>query len=742
MKLHRNNRLKPDQLAVDESVLTTQNRYLGVRANFEEGVPFQNSIRGTYLNGVYDSKTIHYGEKVFGFPEKSQTVVNMPDAQTITFEDEYGAIDMTRARVVALERYLDLARALAVRTITYETTEKHRYTFTFKRLAHLTMHPLFLIDVTVCSETYSGPLYVKSTLNGDVENVVDEKDPRAGGFEKHHLVAPRVTVDDDAVMLRMSTKTTEFDVYTTVTHNEPFTIEKTTHGAVCHQTFTMTKNTNIQFTKYVLYHHTLDYASPEKAIQEDLNEIRRLTLDELEALQLKAMHKFNKRASLHIDAPEIPDMDTIVRYNLFQLYTAGAHNPRTNIAAKGLTGEGYEGHTFWDSEIYMLPFFMQIDRTIAEAMLAYRFDQLKEAKEEAKTLGSNAGAKYPWRTINGREASAYYPAGQAQFHINADIAYAFDAYATLFKDEKFIKEQCIPLMLETARFLATHTSTHSDKSHLNHVTGPDEYTTLVDDNYYTNSMFKHHLTRLLYWCDAYPNVAAMDEAEKTRYETIIKTIVLPYDEDAKIDVQDASFMARQPWPNKALSPNERPLMLHHHPMTLQRRKVLKQPDTVLSHALLYNRPLDVMRNSLNYYETITTHDSSLSYCIHALQAARLKDLDKAYDYFVKTLRLDLDDLNRNTKDGLHLANAGGVYLALLRGFMGLTIADEVSIEPYLPKAMNRLTMTIRANTTTHVHVDVSRQGVALKSESNTTLIVYGKQHVLKAYETLSVPYQD
>ena len=217
---------------------------------------------------------------------------------------------------------------------------------------------------------------------------------------------------------------------------------------------------------------------------------------------------------------------------------------------------------------------------------------------------------------------------------------------------------------------------------------------------------------------------------------------MPYDEDAKIDVQDASFMARQPWPNKALSPNERPLMLHHHPMTLQRRKVLKQPDTVLSHALLYNRPLDVMRNSLNYYETITTHDSSLSYCIHALQAARLKDLDKAYDYFVKTLRLDLDDLNRNTKDGLHLANAGGVYLALLRGFMGLTIADEVSIEPYLPKAMNRLTMTIRANTTTHVHVDVSRQGVALKSESNTTLIVYGKQHVLKAYETLSVPYQD
>ena len=737
MQLTRHQRTDIASLTVDETIFATQNNYLGVRGNFEETVPYQSSIRGTYINGFYDSHPIPYGEKAFGFPEWSQTIVNVPDAQTILIYVGQTVLNISQCKLISLKRSYELTSGFTIREVIYETPEQDRFKLTFKRLAHLTYKPLFMIDVTIESLTYQGPLTIVSTLQGNVENFVSKTDARAGGSESKYLEVLETQHTQDHAHMRVKTKQTNFELLVGLTHSGAFDYTSFESFIEATKEVSIEPNKPYHFTKFAIYLNSLDHDDLDPMLQSGFNFIDLHSVEKIFSLQADALKEFHVMANIRIEDDTMENINDVMYYNLYQLYTAGGHSPRTNIPAKGLTGQGYEGHTFWDTEIYFIPFFMQVDPTLALNLLEYRYFQLDAAKAEARILGVPEGVKFAWRTIDGQETSAYYAASTAQYHINSDIAYAIIKYYQLFKDDRFMKHKGFDIVLETARFFKHVLHYYDGQYHMHHVTGPDEYTAVIDDNFYTNSMLKYHLEFLLRYVKEH-QITDVSEVELEQFEHIAKNLARPFDATLGIDAQDASFLSKKRWEIQSIPEEKRPLLLHYHPLTIYRHQIIKQADTVLAHALLGDRPKEVMERSFDYYEALTTHDSSLSYCIHAMQAAKLGNVEKAYQYFAKTLALDLDNLHKNTQHGLHVANLGGMYLALLYGFIHFTIDEEVSIAPKLPRAWRSLAMTLRVTQSCLIDLHLDHKTLTLTSNEDTTLLVYGQSTLLNQGQTVTV----
>ncbi len=737
MVLHRDHRTDIASLAIDETILATQNNYLGVRANFEENVPYQTTIRGTYINGFYDTHTIPYGEAAYGFPEKGQTIVNVPDAQTITIWLDETPLNLNHAKLIELKRRYHLDAGFTTRSALYETMDGIQLWIHTKRLTHLSFKPLFMIDYTVESVNYEGNILIESTLNGDVENYVTTTDMRAGTHQAKRLKTVDISVHEDRAELTSETLSTYFKCTVGMTHSESFHYEEIDDAVIAHKTVHLAPNESFNFQKFALYYNDLDHSEMDSLLESGYHFVSTTPVADIYRLQTQALERFMPFGRIEITPEEGPALNESITYNLYQLFTAGAHSPRTNIPAKGLTGEGYEGHTFWDSEIYMVPFFLHADPKLALNLLEYRYYHLEAAREEAYKLGNPEGVKYAWRTISGQETSAYYPASTAQYHINSDIAYAIIQYYTLFKDDTFMVHKGLPVLLETARFFKDLVTKYDGKYHLHHVTGPDEYNAVVDDNYYTNAMLKHHLDFLLDYTKTRDDW--LGDAERALFQDIANHIHLPFNEALNIDVQDASFLSKKPVDLAAIPDDKKPLLLHYHPLTIYRYQVLKQADTILAHTLLFDRPKQVMEDSFAFYEARTTHDSSLSYCIHATQAAKLGDIEKAYDYFIKTVDLDLTDSHKNTFHGLHLANLGGVYMALVYGFMGYTIGPITQIAPRLPKAWKSLKMTLRISASATVAVELSHAALVLTADEDAEMIVHDTRVALEENTPITIP---
>lgn len=394
-----------------------------------------------------------------------------------------------------------------------------------------------------------------------------------------------------------------------------------------------------------------------------------------------------------------------IHYNLFQLNSSAGRDGLTNIAAKGVSGTGYEGHYFWDTEMYMLPYFTLTNPTIARNLLAYRYHVLPAAKKRARELGVDHGALFAWRTINGEEASAYYPAGTAQYHINGDIAYAIGQYFAATRDFAFMRDMGFEMLLETAKFWANFGSwfTVHGESHFGFfdVTGPDEYTAIVDNNFYTNKIAQHNLQLVVAVARAFEKAGqaiplGVTESDLTELARIAKGIYLPVDDALKIHPQDDSFLKKPRWPFATTPKDKYPLLLHFHPLTIYRYQVNKQADTLLADYLFPDSISDSQtQRDYAYYEPVTTHDSSLSRAIFSAVAARLGMADKAYAYFTDTARMDLVDLQGNAADGLHLANLGGSWLSIITGFAGVKYTGaQLSVTNHLPEQWESLVFII------------------------------------------------
>ncbi len=420
--------------------------------------------------------------------------------------------------------------------------------------------------------------------------------------------------------------------------------------------------------------------------------------DGLLAEQRSFLDAFWEGADVEVDGDV--QIQQAVRFGLFHILQAGARAEQRPVPAKGLTGTGYDGHTFWDTETFVLPVLTYTHPSAAADTLRWRAMTLDIARDHAAELGLD-GAAFPWRTINGEECSGYWPAGTAAFHINADIAAAVVNYLDATQDEEFEREVGLPILVETARLwrsLGQHDA--QGKFRIEGVTGPDEYSAVKDNNLFTNLMAQQNLVAA-----ADLAVKREDEAralgvtteEAASWRDAADDMYIPYDERLQVHQQHDGFTNYARWDFEATPPEHYPLLLHYPYFQLYRKQVVKQADVVLAMQLRPDAftPEQKLRN-FNYYESLTVRDSSLSPCTQAVMAAEVGHLALAYDYLAEAAFMDLQDREHNTKDGLHIASLAGAWTALVGGFGGMRAANgTLCFAPKLPPGIVGLTFRQR-----------------------------------------------
>src|SRR5256714_1961465 len=405
-------------------------------------------------------------------------------------------------------------------------------------------------------------------------------------------------------------------------------------------------------------------------------------------------------ASAEVELEGDTELQQAVRFALFHTLQAGARAEQRAIAGKGLTGPGYDGHTFWDTERYVLPVLTYTAPRAAADALRWRHATLDLARERAGQLGLE-GAAFPWRTIRGHECSGYGPAGTAGFHIGADIADAVVRYQNATEDEDFECEVGLELLVETARLwrsLGHHDA--MGRFRIDGVTGPDEYSAIADNNVYTNLVAQLNLRAAADAVARHPRHAAelgADLEEAAAWRDAAKDMVVPWDEALGVHPQSERFTDHQIWDFAHTGPDKYPLLLHFPYFDLYRKQVVKQADLVLA---LHWRgdafTAEEKARDFAYYEALTVRDSSLSACTQAVVAAEVGHLELAYAYFAEAALMDLHDLEHNTSDGVHIASLAGTWIAAVAGFGGMRDHDgELTFAPRLPQRLERLTFRLR-----------------------------------------------
>jgi alpha,alpha-trehalose phosphorylase len=629
-----------------------------------------------YLNGVYESLPIAYHEAAPGYAGWSDTRLAVADATGLEI-----LIDGTPLSAIG-RLQLDLKRGLLVQTVVQGAVE-----IRIERLVSMTRTAVIATRISAHSTGAPANVTVRATVTpppgGEAGEPADEAiyDPRIGpGFHESPWVDGELARGDGfsgrvdrlrrsgfSIAAIASALDVELEAGPIATSVEAFSI----------------------------YHSGRDFTVSElvRRAVDDLAAARGLGFAALLEEQGEWFDQFWNDAWFSF--PDMPRAECALRHGLFQLVQAVGRDGATSVAAKGQSGEGYEGHVFWDAESYALPVFVYTRPEIARAMLTWRIGQLDAARANARAMGHRRGALYPWRTIAGRECSSFFPAGSAQYHINADIAYALKLYVETTGDTSLLDEGGARLLAETARIwleIGFHDAARSDAFVINAVTGPDEYSALVDNNLFTNMMAAEHLR---YAAAVAADFLDPDEAAAMRRAA--DAMALPLDEARQLYAQDERFFSRQPWPFADTPDDRYPLLMHFHPLTIYRHQLCKQADAVLATVLLRDRFDPAMRaRMLETYEAVTVHDSTLSASAFATAAANIGDPDRAYSYWKVSVLTDLSNLFNNSDHGLHIAALAGGWTGLALGFGGMRSIDgTLSFAPIAIPALGSYAFRLR-----------------------------------------------
>jgi len=745
----------PAQNALEESLFHTANGYLGVRACPEEGAPAGvPSIRGTYINAFYDVKPIRYGEKLYGFPETQQGIVNLTDVQNLRLFLEDEVYEPLRAgEVLACRRTLDMERGLVTRFIRWRSPKGREVEVTVQRMASLAQRELFIMRYTVKSLNFSGRARLISREEGAVTNFADPNDPRVAGEALQHLRVEEVRPVESGGLIRSRTLASGLELAVAVGYALPagfaLSVEARPAALEARMEGSLEQGQSLTMTKYAVFADSRRHPDPAQAAPVILAQARALPVTHYETRQRELLEAFWLRSRVTVRGDEA--LQRSLDFSLYSLYCSAGRDAVSSLAAKGLSGEGYEGHYFWDTEIYVFPFFLMTDPALARGLLDYRHTILPAAREHARIMGHDRGALYPWRTIAGSECSGYFPSGSAQYHLSGDIAHAFLQYYYATDDLAYMAERGGEVLVETARLFLDAGHWREGSFRICAVTGPDEYSCVVDNNFYTNAGAQETMrgaamiTRRLMEAGLAGRLLAATGVTREELSAFLRAadaMYLPYDETLGIHAQDDGFLKLATLDLSAIPQEKFPLLLHYHPLWLYRHQVCKQADTVLAHFLYEDlADEDTMRRSYDYYERCTTHDSSLSACVFAIMAARLGDMDKAMDYFRRSATLDLDNAHGNTRDGIHTANMGGTWLGLVSGFGGLRVkADGLRLHPRLPGSWDSYSFPLCwRGSRLRVHVtDVGCRVEALGGEA-LTLRVYGQPVRVAPGQAAEVP---
>lgn len=703
----------PARSAAHESVFALGNGYIGVRGTLDEGPPADAvSVPGTYLNGFHEVDQIVYPEGGYGQARVRQTLLNVTSATSLKASIDGEPVSVGE-RASRHERVLNLRDGTLTRTLEWRGSAGKRTRLRFTRCVSLAHSGRMAIRLEV--DALDGPvdIAVWHVLDGYVRNQVERGDPRLGSALAGQVLMPvthghrqdgRVHLSQRADRSGMQLVCAADHVVSGAQHRA--NVDSSPFAATWSGTLSASGPVTVDV--HVVYSDARHHAAADlvEAVHEELDHFAAAGgVTALLADQRAYLERFWEAADVEVEGDDAVQQS--LRFGLFHLLQGAGRDGLTNIPAKALTGEGYEGHTFWDSEVYVVPVLLRTWPELARALLEYRVAMLPAAKARAAEL-RREGALYPWRTISGQEASAYFPAGTAQVHIDADIVLAIRRYVESTGDDSLLWEGGADVVFESARFFAAYGSLGADgRFHLHTVTGPDEYTALVDDNHYTNRLAAHTLqyaSRLATELresdpDRWQEVRArlnLGSEEIAGFSELAALVHLPVDERLGVTPQDSSFLTKPEWPWDDVAEDLYPLLLNFHYLDVYRHQVLKQADVVLAHTLLPEGvPRWRLRRDLEYYARRTTHDSSLSACSHAIAYAELGDLDTAVRFFDATARIDLDDTHGNTDHGVHVAAMGGTYLALLDGFMGFRVeGGRMAFRPRLPPRWRRVAFRV------------------------------------------------
>ena len=768
-------RYSEEDAGVTETLFAVGNGFLGLRGNYPEGRHAHE--HGTFINGFHETWPIRHAESAYGFAEVGQTIVNVPDPKVmrVYVDDEPLSLDLADVR--EYERSLDFRDGVLRRRLLWVTPSGKEVLLESERLVPFEDRHLAIERMTVTVRNADAPV----VINCQLINRQDGQDVYGG-----HPHAPGATVDprraerieaervlmpqehwQDGTRTALSYRTASSGMSLAVVADHVIETENPhVHRAliepdIAKNVFRVEAKAGVPVTvtKTISYHTSRSVPTGE------LIDRCRRTLDRVLAAgaasvfeaQRRWMTGFWERSDVRIVGHD--DLQQATRWCLIQLAMAAARADGWGVPAKGVTGSGYSGHYFWDTEIYILPFLAYTTPLWARNAMRMRTKMLAAARRRAAKM-SEAGALYPWRTINGEEASAYYAAGTAQYHINADIAFALVRYVRATGDVDFMAREGADVLVETARMWTTlgfwRQNEGEESFHIHGVTGPDEYTTVVNDNLFTNVMARFNLraaarvvrTMAEKSGRAYRDLVdrvQLDPGEPEAWERAADAMYIPYNEKLGINPQDSLFLEREVWDLEHTPREQRPLLLHFHPLVIYRFQVLKQADVVLALYLQGNHFTDEEKLAdFEYYDPLTTGDSTLSAVVQSILAAEVGYQDLALEYFEHALFVDLANMHGNTSDGVHVASAGGVWTALVAGFGGMRDHDgELSFDPRLPRDWPELQYAL-AWQGSQLDVSIRRDElrVSVRSGDPVTFTVRGVSHTASPSAPAIVPLAD
>jgi alpha,alpha-trehalose phosphorylase len=683
-----------------ESIFALANGHIGLRGNLDEGEP--HAVPGSYLNGFYEDRPYTHPEIGYGFPDASQAIVNITDGKIIRLIVGDSPLDLRYGQILSHEQSLDFRTGLLTRQTDWTSPGGRSVRVTSQRLVSFARRSVAAIAYEVEPLDDDIEIAVQSDLlYGEPLDSVEAIDPRAGAIIANPLEPELSAGRNTAYALVHRTKRSGLRVAVGGDHvieaPGPSEMSMDVNRNLARLTVTaqLAKGTRFRMVKFLTYgwSHRRSAAALRDQVEGALATARMAGWDRLVQEQRARLDDYWRRADVEIDGD--PELQQAVRFALFHILQAGIRTEGRAIQAKGLTGPGYDGHVFWDAEAFVLPVLTYTTPSSAREQLAWRHTTLPYARSRAETLGQR-GAAFPWRTIHGEECSAYWPAGTAAFHINAAIADATARYVSATQDAEFDRTIGLELLVETARLWTSLGHFATDGSFRIHgVTGPDEYTAVVDDNVYTNLMAQRNLRAAVAACERWPLEAAalgVDDAERDEWSRAADVMIVPYDEGLGVHSQSQGFTQHAEWDFEATSPEHYPLMLNFPYFDIYRKQVIKQADLVLAMHLRGDAftPEQKQRNFV-YYEARTVRDSSLSASTHAVVAAEVGYLDLGYAYWREAALTDLHDLHHNIDQGLHIASLAGAWNAAVAGFGGMRDHDgRLTFAPRLPAGVTRL----------------------------------------------------
>ncbi len=699
----RESGLDLDRMAQSESLFALSNGHIGLRGNFDEGEPF--AIPGTYLNSFYERRPLPYAEAGYGYPESGQTLVDVTNGKLIRLLVDDSPFDVRYGDLHSHERVLDFREGILQRDVDWTSPAGKRVKIRSRRLVSLTQRAVAAIEYVVEAVDQPTRIVVQSELVANESQPTLSADPRVAAALDNPLEPVSQHGDAEDVVLVHRTRQSDQLMASGMAHEVDtptrFKVDLDVREDWARNTVIceLQPGEKLRVVKYVAYGWS--GLRSETAIADQVAAAMAgaqfTGWDGLVKQQKEFLDDFWDAADVEVHGHA--ELQQAVRFALFHVLQAGARAERRAIPSKGLTGAGYDGHTFWDTEGFVLPVLTYTMPDAAADALRWRHSIIDQAKERAGVLGLK-GAAFPWRTIRGQECSGYWPAGTAAFHLNADIAEAVTRYYCATLDEQFMTDVGVELLVETARLWIS--LGHHDRDgrwHLPGVTGPDEYSAVADDNVFTNLMAAKNLRSAARFAAKYPAKARalkVDSEEEAAWRDAANAVYVPYDEKLGVHPQSEGFTGYAEWDFEG-SKDKYPLLLHAPYFELYRKQVVKQADLILAtYWCGESFTAEEKARDFDYYERLTVRDSSLSACVQAVAAAEVGHLDLAYDYAYEAALIDLLDLHHNSGDGLHMASLAGAWMALVAGFGGLREREgRLSFDPALPDGLDGLVFRVR-----------------------------------------------